>query len=99
MTDPNDEMCFLPLITGGLLLLRWVDYDADQDTFRFTEKMDDLAQAQEADSIGQLAFQGLATLQTVKLVRDTPPYTRLVRVTLRPDNTTRYALVSDSKKS
>ena len=98
MTEPNDEMCFLPLITGGLLLLRWVEVDAEQDTIRFGEKMDDIAQAQEAETIGQLAFQGLATLQTVKLVRDIPPYTRLVRVTLRPENTTRYALVADSKK-
>ena len=97
MTEPNDEMCFLPLVTGGLLLLRWVEYDAEGDTIRFTEKMDDLAQAQEAETVGQLAFQGLATLQTIKLVRDTPPYTRLVRVTLRPANTTRYALVSDSR--
>ncbi|MFN8496289.1 MAG: hypothetical protein U0641_00375 [Anaerolineae bacterium] len=97
MTEPNDEMCFLPLVTGGLLLLRWVEYDAEGDTIRFTEKMDDLAQAQEAETVGQLAFQGLATLQTIKLVRDTPPYTRLVRVTLRPANTTRHALVSDSR--
>lgn len=97
MTEPNDEMCFLPLVTGGLLLLRWVEYDAERDTIRFTEKMDDLAQAQEAETVGQLAFQGLAALQTVKLVRDTPPYTRLIHVTLRPDNTTRYALVSDGR--
>ncbi len=98
MTDPNDEMCFLPLVTGGLLLLRWVEYDADQDAIRLQEKMDDIAQAQEAETIGQLAFQGLATLQTVKLVRDMPPYTRLVRVTLRPENQIRYALVSDSNR-
>ena len=98
MTEPNDEMCFLPLVTGGLLLLRWVEYDVDQDAVRLTEKMDDLAQAQEAETIGQLAFQGLATLQTVKLVRDTPPYTRLVRVTLRPENDIRYALIADSQR-
>ena len=98
MTDPNDEICFLPLVTVGLLLLRWVEYDADQDAIRLQEKMDDIAQAQEAETIGQLAFQGLATLQTVKLVRDMPPYTRLVRVTLRPENQIRYALVSDSNR-
>ena len=98
MTEPNDEMCFLPLVTGGLLLLRWVEYDAEQDAIRFTETMDDIAQAQEAESIGQLAFQGLATLQTVRLIRDIPPYTRLVRVTLRPEGDTRYALVSDTRR-
>ncbi len=98
MTEPNDEMCFLPLVTGGLLLLRWVEYDTDQDAIRLSEKMDDIAQAQEAETIGQLAFQGLATLQTVKLIRDIPPYTRLVCVTQHPENETRYALVSDNNR-